>query len=127
MGAPDYHNSARRRWSVARPACYPENPHQKRASVGRGRGRVGRSPGRPAPSLEWRWRDGERDVRVAKRLERTPLRYDVFPGRSYDFILALAPPPSPRAYTLELGLVDEGIAPFAHLGTPPVRVPINVR
>ena len=26
-GAPDYHHSARRRWSVARPSCYPENPH----------------------------------------------------------------------------------------------------
>ena len=80
-----------------------------------------------AVTLEWRWRDGERDVRVAKRSERKPLRYDVFPGRGYDFILTLAPPPSPGAYTLELGLIDEGIGPFAELGTPPVRVPIDVR
>ena len=80
-----------------------------------------------AVTLEWRWRDGERDVRVAKRSERKPLRYDVFPGRPYDFILTLAPPPWPGAYTLELGLIDEEIGPFAELGTPPVRIPIDVR
>lgn len=82
---------------------------------------------RGAVTLEWRWRDGERDVRVSKRSERTPLRYDLFPGRRYDFILTLDPPPAPGAYTLELGLIDEGIGPFAELGTPPVRVPIDVR
>ena len=56
-----------------------------------------------------------------------PLRYDLFPGRRYDFILTLDPPPAPGAYTLELGLIDEGIGPFSELGTPPVRVPIDVR
>ena len=80
-----------------------------------------------AVTLEWRWRDGEGDVRVAKRSERKPLRYDVFPGRGYDFILTLDPPPSPGAYTLELGLIVEEIGPFAEHGAPPVRVPIEVR
>ena len=49
-GAPAYHHSARRRWSVARPSCYPETPHQKRDSVGRCRGR-GRSVARSSCSV----------------------------------------------------------------------------
>jgi hypothetical protein len=53
------------------------------------------------------------------------LRYDVFPGATYEFLLALATPVVPGSYQLELGLVCDRTA-FAERGIPPLSVRVDV-
>ena len=55
------------------------------------------------------------------------IRYDVVPGQTYRGELSIDAPGTPGRYTLEVGLVSEGVASFADAGTPPARVPVEVR
>ena len=54
------------------------------------------------------------------------LKFDLFPGRYYEFIVQIAPPPTPGEYILELGLVSDRVARFSAPGIDPLKVAIHV-
>jgi hypothetical protein len=78
-----------------------------------------------AVRLGWRWfRDGQK---LAGSSGRAPIRYDVFPGQAYRFHVAVTPPPAAGSYILELGLVSELVTWFSDVGTPPLKLIVDVR
>jgi hypothetical protein len=69
------------------------------------------------------WRDG----RPAAVLEaRAPLCGAVFPGEAARLRLWVVAPAVAGTHELEVGLLSEGLAWFADVGTPPVRIPVAV-
>ena len=74
--------------------------------------------------LNWRWWQHDRKV---WRPGRLALRHDVFPGESYAFQLDLETPATPGDYVLELGLVSEGVAHFADVASPALKLAVKVR
>jgi hypothetical protein len=78
-----------------------------------------------AVKLGWRWfRDG---AELAGLSGRAPIRYDVFPEQGFRFKVAVDPPAEPGRYLLELGLVSELVTWFSQVGTPPLRLTVDVR
>jgi hypothetical protein len=55
------------------------------------------------------------------------IRYDVLPGQTYRSELSVDAPGIPGRYALEVGLVSDGVTSFADVGTPPARLPVEVR
>jgi hypothetical protein len=75
--------------------------------------------------LGWRWlEDGHES---GEQPGRAPINYDVFPGQQYRFVVSIPPPRTRGRYTLELGLVSERVTWFADVGTPPVKLAVEVR
>jgi hypothetical protein len=75
--------------------------------------------------LGWRWlREGKE---VVEWSGRAPILHDVFPGQGYRFEIAIDPPQGTGAYTLELSLVSERVVWFDHVGTPPLRVALQLQ
>jgi len=79
---------------------------------------------RGAVRLGWRWFKGNQEIVFASG--REGLRYDVFPGQSYEFKVRIAPPMESGEYTLELGLVSELVAWFSDQGVEPLKVTVRV-
>jgi len=73
----------------------------------------------------WRWVPDESAPLPIRDAET--LRYDVLPGQTYRTELSIDAPGAPGRYTLEVGLLSEGVASFADAGTPPARFPIEIR
>jgi hypothetical protein len=92
---------------------------------------------RGAVRLGWRWlKDGPELARSAGNAPihelqdlagRASIPYDVFPGQQARFVVSIPSPQRSGRYTLELGLVSELVTPFADVGTPPVRLAVEVR
>lgn len=79
---------------------------------------------RGAVRLGWRWyKGGEHRLSWSGR-ER--LRYDVFPGGSYEFRARIPTPMEPGEYILELDMVSELVTWFADQGNQPVRGAIRL-
>jgi hypothetical protein len=78
---------------------------------------------RGAVRLGWQWRSlsGE----AVGPPGSLGLRYDVFPGATYEFLLALAAPAVPGPYRLDLGLACDRTA-LAERGTPPLSLRVDV-
>lgn len=79
--------------------------------------------GRGAVGLGWQWRalpDG-----AAGPAGVLGLRYDVFPGAEYDFLLSLPVPARPGVYRLEFGLGCDRTG-FVELGSPALAVRVEV-
>lgn len=74
-------------------------------------------------ALEWRWLDAGGRA-TAEGAGRTRIRYDVYPGQSYEFDEWPPSPSEAGRYVLEAGLVVEGVGPFA--ADPAVRIPVDV-
>lgn len=82
------------------------------------------SDGRGEVHLSWRWlKDG---VEVPHASGREFLTYDVLPGQRHKFRVRIWPPPEPGKYLLELGMVNELVAFFQDLGSPPVKIPLSI-
>lgn len=78
-----------------------------------------------AVSLGWRWlKEGQA---LAGLSGRAPIRYDIFPGQFYRFQMPIAPPGKPGVYLLELDLVSEHVTWFSEVGTPPLRLTVDVQ
>ena len=73
--------------------------------------------------LEWRWLDATGRP-AAERTGRIRIRYDVYPGQSYEFDEWPTPPTQAGRYVLEAGLVAEGIGALG--ADPPVRMAVEV-
>jgi hypothetical protein len=80
--------------------------------------------GRGMVYLAWRWMKTDQMVTTASG--RESLKFDLFPGRYYDFIVQIGPPPTPGEYILELGLVSDRVARFSDQGIDPLKVAIHV-
>jgi hypothetical protein len=74
-------------------------------------------------ALEWRWLDAAGRP-AAESAGRTGIRYDVYPGQSYELDEWPMSPAEAGRYVLEAGLVAEGISAFAT--DPPVRIAVEV-
>lgn len=73
--------------------------------------------------LRYRWLEGEREVAQGE----VPLLADVFPGQTYRLRRELLwGPPSAGRFQLEVELVSRYIAAFSQVGTPPLRLTIEV-
>jgi hypothetical protein len=57
---------------------------------------------------------------------RATLPFNVFPQKTHEFRVTIRPPGEPGTYLLEIGLVDEWLAWFSDLGTPPIRSTVTV-
>ena len=79
-----------------------------------------------AVKLGWRWFNGTRHLPEIPE-GRVPLLYDVLPRQSHRFGATIDAPPTPGTYLLEVGLVCEGIAWFADLSIPPIRLTVQVK
>lgn len=77
---------------------------------------------RGAVRLGWRWFKGDQEVPHTSGRELLP--YDVFPGQAYVFKAGIRTPPEPGEYTLELGLVSEGVTWFSDRGVEPLKLRI---
>ncbi len=75
--------------------------------------------------LGWRWLRGDQELEELSG--RAPIRYDVFPGQSYRFRVAIEAPETPGTYTLELGLVSELVTWFSDVGAQPLRLTVSVK
>lgn len=64
---------------------------------------------------------------VAQDDGRQPLTYPLLPGETGDFPLTITAPTQPGDYTLEIDLVQEGVAWFGAQGGTPLRLAIHVR
>lgn len=73
----------------------------------------------------WRWVP-ESGTALPSRDAET-LRYDVFPGQTYRAELSIDAPGARGRYTLEVGLVSEGVTSFGDAGTPVARFSVEVR
>jgi len=79
--------------------------------------------GRGQVMLGWRWLTSKQGVPAVSGLE--PLRHDVFPRRSYEFLIGIDTPHEPGAYELEVGLVtvaDNRTHSFAKLVVPSISM-----
>ena len=75
--------------------------------------------------LEWRWAAaGGREISQAGG--QAHVRYDVYPGDSYEFDEWVQPPVEPGRYALELGLTSVGIGRFTANGSRPLTVVVDV-
>ena len=74
--------------------------------------------------MRWRWLKDGREVPGMEG--RLPIPYDVFPGESHEFKASIDPPRRSGLYTIQLGLVSEGVARFSDLGVSPVHLEANV-
>jgi len=73
--------------------------------------------------LRYRWLEGEREVAQGE----VPLLADVFPGQTYRLRRELLwGPPSPGRFQLEVELVSRYFAAFSQVGTPPLRLTVEV-
>lgn len=73
-----------------------------------------------------RWRDPRSDA-VAMDDGRSPLTFAVLPGQTADLELLITAPAQAGTYTLEIDMVQEGVAWFGARGGTPLRVAITVR
>ena len=73
-----------------------------------------------------RWRDPQSDAVVLDD-GRSPLTFAVLPGKTADLELLITAPTRPGTYTLEIDMVQEGVAWFGGRGGTPVRVRITVQ
>ena len=73
-----------------------------------------------------RWRDPQTDAVVLDD-GRSPLTFAVLPGQTADLELLITAPARPGAYTLEIDMVQEGVAWFGARGGTPLRVTITVQ
>jgi hypothetical protein len=73
----------------------------------------------------WRWAPEGGAPPLVQGAER--IRYDVVPGQTYSTELSIDTPGSPGRYTLEVGLVSEGVGAFDEVGTPVARFTVDVR
>jgi hypothetical protein len=81
---------------------------------------------RGAVRLGWRWFRGGERIPVLEGREY--LQYDVFPGQTYRFTMAIKTPLlEPGRYTLELGLVCELVTWFSDQGVTPVTFDVHVQ
>jgi hypothetical protein len=55
-----------------------------------------------------------------------PLPRGLAPGAALSMEIALAAPPRPGRFTLEIDLVEEGLARFRDMGCPPQRVRVEI-
>jgi hypothetical protein len=76
-------------------------------------------------ALEWRWLDATGHP-APEGAGRTPLRYDVHPGQSYEFDEWPTVPAEAGRYVLEARLVVEGVGTQAS-ADPPVRIAVEAR
>lgn len=72
--------------------------------------------------LRWRW--GREALGAPAGWAR--VRFEVFPGQSYPFHLAVEPPLVPGRHRLEIELVSTGVADFGAAGTPPLELTVDV-
>jgi hypothetical protein len=79
---------------------------------------------RGAVRLGWRW--FKADQLVPGSEGRSMLAYDVLPGQSYEFKVSIDPPGGSGLYTLQLGLVSEGVAWFSDLDSPPTQLTMEI-
>jgi SAM-dependent methyltransferase len=80
--------------------------------------------GEHAVRLGARWRQ---DGKLSEAEEaRTDLRADLSPGGAETLTLAARSPRTPGRYTLEVGLLQEGVAWFVDKGGPSARVDVSV-
>jgi hypothetical protein len=81
---------------------------------------------RGAVRLGWRWFKGDERIPVIEGREY--LHYDVFPGQTYRFTMAIKTPSlEPGRYTLELGLVSELVTWFSDQGVTPLTLDVHVQ
>jgi hypothetical protein len=73
-----------------------------------------------------RWRDPQTDAVVLDD-GRSPLTFAVLPGQAADLELLITAPAQPGTYTLEIDMVQEGVAWFGARGGTPLRVAITVQ
>jgi len=57
---------------------------------------------------------------------RTPLTSDLKPGEEIELPLTLTAPGKPGEYVLEIDMLQESVAWFAHKGSQPLRIPVKV-
>ncbi|HEX9428913.1 MAG TPA: hypothetical protein VF944_00900 [Candidatus Bathyarchaeia archaeon] len=77
-----------------------------------------------AVRLGWRWlRGGQSFFSIEGR---EGLKYDIFPGEHYEFTTKIPSPREPGQYTLEIGLVSEGVTWFSDQGIQPLQVAVHV-
>jgi hypothetical protein len=75
--------------------------------------------------LGWRWFKG--NDRTPFKEGREDLRYDVFPGLTYQFKARINAPLEPGEYILELGLVCELLTWFSERGVSPVNIDVRIQ
>lgn len=80
--------------------------------------------GRGAVRMDWRWIAGEGRSPIPGG--RMGLRYDIFPGGTYEFSTTISVPAEPGRYLIEIGLVSERVAWFSDVGSPPFRLSVEV-
>jgi hypothetical protein len=74
--------------------------------------------------LGWRWFRGHDTIPFKEG--REDLRYDVFPGQTYQFKTRIKAPLEPGEYTLELGLICELLTWFSDRGVPAFTFAVRV-
>lgn len=75
-------------------------------------------------ALRWRWLGAAGQPAGEDGSAR--VRFEVFPGQTHPFHLALEPPLPPGRYRLRIDLVSRGVADFAAAGTPPLELTVDV-
>jgi len=73
-----------------------------------------------------RWHDPQSDAVVLDD-GRSPLTFAVLPGKTADLELSITAPTQPGTYSLEIDMVQEGVAWFGTRGGTPLRVTIVVQ
>lgn len=72
-----------------------------------------------------RWRDLTTDA-VVRDDGRSPLTFAVLPGQTADLQLLITAPTQPGTYTLEIDMLQEGVAWFGARGGTPLRLRISI-
>lgn len=81
--------------------------------------------GRNAVTLSYHWLD-QKDRPVVIDGLRTPLPHDLSPGEAVQLQAAIQAPDQPGRYTLQMTLVQEGVAWFPERGGDMIAVPVKV-